>query len=303
MIFTPQYSLGTFLVLEFKAGIPMDKDDFTFLVIGLPEAGKTSFIHAIDDLLQSPTVPEALRGTGFAPDRTYLEREKGAFRGGKKLKHTERNLQDAHPELWFEDPASGRKGKLFVPDRDGEVFQDQWVDRTWSIAYKDELKSVTGLMLFLRADVAGSNQELLGAMAALPANKAKGLPWDPKKASAQVQLVDILQFIALKGKIATPLKIAVMISAWDTVQKPTNKQPKVPALFLAREWSLLDQFLRANSNIFTSRIYGVSALGGTEEELVELCKLPPQDRVQLVEGTDVSKDLTRPLRWLMAEND
>ena len=62
----------------------------------------------------------------------------------------------------------------------------------------------------------------------------------------------------------------MLISAWDTVERPGNLQPKNPDRFLAREWALLEQYLRANPENFTVKIYGVSALGGTEEELKEL---------------------------------
>ena len=232
------------------------------LIIGLAEAGKTSFIHAVDDLLQSPGDADALRSYGLARDRSYLERDKEKFRAGKKIGRTERNLQGATPELWFEHPATGRRGRLFLPDVDGEIFRDQWVNREWTEAYRDDLKKVSGALVFVRADVPASNQELLGAMAKLqpPPPTEKRLPWEPKKASAQVQLVDVLQFIATKGLVPRPLRVAVLISAWDTVEKPENRQPKNPDSFLAREWSLLDQYLRTNSNIFLTKTYGVSAL-------------------------------------------
>ena len=35
------------------------------------------------------------------------------------------------------------------------------------------------------------------------------------------------------------------------------------------------------------------------QEMPELTKLPPQARVKLVEGTETSKEITRPLRWLL----
>jgi len=278
----------------------MEEREHNLLIVGLPEAGKTSFIHAVDDLLQNPPTAEALRSYGLARDRSYLERDKEKFRGGRKLEHTERNLQGPPPELWFEDPRTGRRGRLFLPDVTGEVFQDQWSDRKWAESYRDALKSIDGILVFVRSDIPSSNQELLGEMATMPPNEKKGLPFDPKKASQQVQVVDVLQFIATKGPISRPLKLAVLISAWDTVMKPNNRQPKNPVAFLAREWPLLDQYLRANAETFTTKIYGVSALGGTEEELKQLNKLPPQDRVKLVEEDDTaSKDLTRPLRWLL----
>jgi hypothetical protein len=277
----------------------MEEQEHSLLMVGLPEAGKTSFIHAVDELLQNPPTPTALRSYGLARDRSYLERDKAKFRAGEKLKHTERNLQGPPPELWFEDPATQLRGRLFLPDVSGEVFQDQWVDRRWAESYRNDLGKISGVLVFVRADVPASNQELLGQMAAFPPSAGIPAPWDAKKASAQVQVVDVLQFIAIKGHISLGLKLAVMISAWDTVEKPANLQPKNPDAFLVREWPLLDQYLRSNSGTFVTKIFGVSALGGTEDELKELNRLSPQARVKLVEGDTPSKDLTRPLRWLL----
>lgn len=277
----------------------MEEKEHNLLIVGLPEAGKTSFIHAVDELLQNPPMANALHSHGLALDRSYLELEKAKYRAGEKLKHTERNLQEAQAELLFEDPTTGRRGRLFLPDLSGEIFQDQWVDRKWTETYRDELRKIDGMLVFVRADIPASNQELLGPMAALPDDHKKALRWDPKKASQQVQIVDVLQFIATKGGIRRALRTAVLISAWDTVEKPSNLQPKDPVAFLAREWPLLDQYLRTNSEVFATKIYGVSALGGTPEELQELKKLPPQERVKLVDDSGSSRDLTRPLRWLI----
>ena len=277
----------------------MEDNTHTFLIVGLPEAGKTSFILAVDDLLQQPQTAESLRSYGLADDRSYLERFKAVYRRGEKLKKTERNLQGPPPELLFEDPISGQNGRLFLPDVSGEVFQDQWVDRKWEISYKHDLNGLGGLLLFVRADVPATNQEILGELTKLPIDERKAIPWDPKKASPQVQLVEVLQFIATRGSLSSPLKIAVLISAWDTVLKPGNLQPKEPEPFMAREWPLLDQYLRTNERSFTTRIYGVSALGGTEEELKTLNDIPPQERVRIFYGNQVSRNLTLPLQWLM----
>jgi hypothetical protein len=279
----------------------MNSGAHKFLIIGLPDAGKTSYIHAVDDLLQNPPTVDSLRSYGLAEDRSSLERDKADFRRGKKLLHTERNLQGPIPELWFEDPRSGRKGQLFLPDISGEVFQDQWVDRKWSKAYSSSLQGLSGILLFIRADLPPSNQELLGEMAKLLSEQRATLPWDARKASPQVQLVDVLQFIAERGPLqADTIKLCVLISAWDMVHHPGNIQPKNPTSFLKREWPLLDQYLRTNTKKFRTSIFGVSALGGTEEELEgELSDLPPQERVQLVYEDSESKDLTSPLRWLI----
>ena len=281
----------------------MNDSDHRLLIVGLPDAGKTSYIHAVDDLLQHPPTPDSFRSYGLADDRSYLERDKADYRRGKKLLHTERNLQGPTPELWFEDPKSGHRGKLFLPDISGEVFQDQWVDRKWSKSYGLSLDGLTGILLFIRADLPASNQEMLGELAKLPFAEREAQPWDAKKASQQVQLVDVLQFIADRRRFERgELKLCVLISAWDMIRHSGNFQPKNPTLFLKREWPLLDQYLRTNNRSFQSRIYGVSALGGTEEELKgKLSDLPPQERVLIVHENSESKDLTSPLRWVMEE--
>jgi len=277
----------------------MNDKTHTFLMVGLPEAGKTSFILAVDDLLQQPPTAESLRSYGLAQDRSYLERFKAVYRRGEKLKKTERNIQGPPPELLFEDPINGQRGRIFLPDVSGEVFQDQWADRKWEISYKNDLRGLSGILLFVRADLPASNQEMLGALAKLPESERKALPFDPKKAGSQVQLVEVLQFIATSGNIARPLKTAVLISAWDTVLKPENLQPKEPVLFMEREWPLLNQYLRTNTESFRTHIYGVSALGGTEEELKTLNDIAPQERVRIVDSGEPSRNLTLPLQWLM----
>jgi len=269
------------------------------LVIGLAEAGKSSFIQAVDDLLQNPPNAEALKNYGLAKDRSYLERHKPKFRAGKLIGRTERDLQGATPELLFEHSPTGLKGRLFLPDVDGEIFQDQWANREWAEKYRDGLKTINGALLFVRADVSSSNQELLGAMIQAQIASGKRVPWQPKKASPQVQLVDVLQFIAGSGLSPRPLRLAVIISAWDTVEKGGNIQPKNPGSFLKREYSMLHQYLSTNDDTFATKVYGVSALGGDEAELKELNRLPPEERVKIVDGDHSSKDITRPLRWLL----
>jgi hypothetical protein len=271
-----------------------------FLIIGLPESGKTSFIQALDEILQNPPVPEALRTSGLAHDRSYLEKDKAKFRSGKKLDRTDRNVQGAPPELWFLDPSDNTDGRIFLPDLSGEIYRDQWVEREWSTRFRDDLLKIAGILAFVRADIPASNVELLGELLhVVPKQESTLRPWEPKKSSAQVQLVDVLQFVAGHRRIKKPLPLALLISAWDTIDKPGNNLPRDPSHFLAQEWPLVSQYLESNSETFVSRVYGVSALGGSEEELKELREIPPHERVKLVDKENSSRDLTRPLRWLL----
>jgi len=278
----------------------MEANEQQVLVIGLPETGKTSFIQALDEVLKHPATQQALRADGLAHDRSYIQSGKSVFLAGEIPGRTERPLEDTAVELWFQHPPTGRRGRLYLPDEKGEVFRDQWVNRRWEQDYHKSLVDIAGALVFVRADEKSRNDERLGILAAQVVTSNIERPWEMKEASAQVQLVDVLQFIVEHGGPPRPLRVAVIISAWDTVGHAGDLRPRDPMKFLEREWALLAQYLRANPEYYTSKIYGVSAYGGKPGALGALAALPPHERAQLVEGTATSSDLTRPLRWLLA---
>ena len=66
---------------------------------------------------------------------------------------------------------------------------------------------------------------------------------------------------------------------------------------------LVDQFLRANSQAFKHRIYGVSAQGvrlDDDAAVSEAAKLTPSRRIEIVGPDGAGHDLTSPLVWLMS---
>jgi Double-GTPase 1 len=270
------------------------------LVVGLPETGKSSFIQALDEVLKHPATPHALCSSGLAHDRSYIQSGKAEFLAGEKLDRTKRPLDDTSVELWFEHPPTGRRGRLHLPDKKGEIFRDQWVNRQWDTDYRESLAGIAGAFIFVRADEKARNDERLGILAQEARQSGNATqPWDMKNASSQVQLVDVLQFIAEHSDVPQPLRVAVLISAWDTIGQKGDLRPREPAKFLEREWALLAQYLRANPRSFTEKIFGVSAYGGPPGELGPLAKQPPHERSRLTEGTETTRDLTHPLRWLL----
>jgi Double-GTPase 1 len=278
----------------------MEPNGQQVLVIGLPETGKSSFIQALDEILKHPGTWNALRADGLAHDRSYIQSDKPDFLAGEKLGRTPRQADDTFVELWFEHPPTGRRGRLYLPDKKGEVFLDQWTNRRWEREYRQSLPSIAGALVFVHAEQKARNDERLGVLAMEVQQSDAERPWEIKAASAQVQLVDVLQFIAEHSDAPRPLRVALLISAWDTVGSAAGDlRPKEPAKFLEREWALVAQYLRANPQSFTSRTYGVSAYGGKPGELGALAERPPHERSQLVEGAETSNDLTRPLRWLL----
>jgi hypothetical protein len=277
----------------------MGNNEQRVLVIGLPGTGKSSFIQALDEVLKHPPSAEALCADGLAHDRSYIQDGKPKFLAGEKLVRTDRQLDNTSVELCFKHPPSGLRGRLHLPDEKGEVFRDQWVNRRWEESYAASLAGIAGALVFLRADEKSRNDERLGALAKEILKSGAERPFEMKEASAQVQLVDVLQFLIEHGSPPKPLRVAVLISAWDTVGHEGDLRPKDPTQFLEREWALVSQYLRANPESFTPKVYGVSAYGGVPGQLGALAEQAPHERALLVEPTGSSHDLTRPLRWLL----
>jgi hypothetical protein len=279
----------------------MDANNEHLLILGLPETGKSSFVQALDEVLKNPSSKLDLRSFGLADDRSYLERQKETFHAGEELDRTDRQIGDTLAELWFEEPISGKRCKLHLPDKKGEIFRDQWVYRRWAIDFKHSLKSLSGALIFIRADEKSQTQELLGALAQQRSKPTEAnIAWDMRNASAQVQLVDILQFISELATCTFPLRLAIIISAWDTIENDkTGFRTKEPVRHMEREWALLDQFLHSNPDKFEFNAYGVSAYGGVPGELGKLLELPAHKRVRLVDGLGIARDFTSPLKWLL----
>lgn len=295
---------GIFAAMAYESDHPIDVKAERILVVGLPETGKSSFIQALDEALKHPATVNDLRACGLAEDRTYIQKEKKDFLAGQKLGRTILPLEDTSVELLFEHPPTGRRGRLHLPDRKGEIFRNQWVNRQWDKEFRESLVSIAGALVFIRADENPRNDELLGILAKDAKEACKPgttpRPFDLKDASAQVQLVDVLQFIVGYGKFPQPLRVAVLISAWDTVgRQEGDVRPRKPAKFLEREWALLAQYLRTNPESFVPKIFGVSAYGAPPGELGPLLELPPHERSRLTDDTETVCDLGRPLRWLL----
>ena len=270
------------------------------LFLGLPETGKTTYFVALDEVLQRQTDKHGLVSGGFSANRSYIEKAKKAWRAGKAVERTSLMTTDEQVELLVRHSKSNTTARLTAPDVSGEFFDDQWADRKWAISYRTRLASVAGVFVFINAAVSGRNPEMTEAWKNLPQGEmpTKPNPWTARAAAKQVKLVELLQFISERGKTRQPLSLAIMISAWDVIESEIS--PKVrPEKFLEDEWSLLHQYLQANPELFRSRIYGVSARGGDDAAQTKLVQLSPHERVWLKDGAEVTKDLTRPLRWLL----
>jgi len=292
--------------------------DSAILLAGLAGTGKTNFLVGLDVILDNQTDKDGLVHSEHASDRAYIQPLREKWQRGEELDHTSRLAPPPPHQLLVRHPPSGAHATFHIADLAGETFDAQFITRSFSLEFGTRVTQTTGLMLFLHCDHDGEHAihehscfaDLAHANTADASRNSeeKVADWTIEKASKQAKVVELLQFIAEIRE--EPLRIAVVISAWDLVEKAppgmANELPRDPIRFVAKRWPLLDQFLKCNSRMFPHRLFGVSARGGSnsQEEIARLTSMDQaSDRVIIVDGNHRSNDLSRPVRWLMGLND
>lgn len=130
--------------------------------------------------------------------------------------------------------------------------------------------------------------------------------WDIEQAPTQVKNVELLQFLDCHLARRRPLPLAIMISAWDLVEKLDVElvaDAITPGSWLAARLPQLDQYVRANPESFKVSIFGVSAQGGDLESPDDVARLKaevrPSKRIRVIGDNTSSHDVTLPIKWLL----
>jgi len=277
------------------------------LLIGLPATGKTTFLAALWHVVDSEEIPGSLRLKTLDGDCTYPNKIRNDWLSCRPFGRTT-ITPEQFVSMQLTEPATGRTAEVFFPDMSGESFHLQWKDRSWTKVYDTLVRNAMGVLLFvhpkqvvepMRIDFADPLAEELGAVKnSDSAAQDEGVTWDAALTPTQVQLVELLQFLLLRVAERTPFRVAMVVSAWDLV----CQEGRSPEEWLARRLPLLDQYLKGNPELFTTRVYGVSAQGGDLQQDIDLLreKHRHSERITIVGQDCLQHDLTAPVRWLMS---
>jgi len=278
------------------------------LVIGLPEAGKTTFLAALWHVLESGEVPEALTSRIISNEAKHLNTIRDEWLRYKPVGRTVPGIEQT-VSLLLQDENEKDLGEVTFPDLSGESFRAQWVERHWTVEYANLVKASNATMLFINA---GNLKEPFSiadiqrwTQAASinndePTEKTTRTPWSSESVPTQVQLVGLLQFIQGYIPSGMPLRLAIIISAWDFTKK-NGMDLDTPDEWLRKRLPYLAQFLLANDSDFEFQAYGVSAQGGDISKSADREKLQEHhyasERI-LIEGHHCAPhDITEPIRW------
>ena len=233
--------------------------------MGLQSTGKTSFLAALWYMVDQQEVSCALSLENLDGDRTYLN---AICKAWMEYKAVARNQADteklASMTLKNKD---GTQIKLVFPDLSGESFFLQWSKRQLTVSYDQLMQQANGGILFVSSDKIDKPHRIdTVALLASEVDETpeppvveppKFVPWDIEKAPTQVQLVELLQVIASREYFRPPFRLAVVLSAFDTVGAGVTPQD-----FITSQFPLLDQYLASNGALFDVRVFGISAQGG-----------------------------------------
>ena len=281
----------------------------TLLVVGLPGAGKTTFLAALWHLVVSGDVSTRLRLVRLRGNWEHVNRLTTDWLSCRPVERTPVASETiVSMEL---AGADGVSTDVFFPDMSGELFNLQWKGRKCSRRYYELARAAAGVLLFVHA---GPLTDPVGVDDGTPAvgglddgggpadPDEPGLPrWDPDAAPTQVKLVELLQVLARAPFERRRRRVALLVSAWDLVAE----RGVTPAAWVAARLPLLDQYLRSNPERYAVAVYGVSAQGGDLDRDADrlLGERRPGRRVVVVGEDAPLHDLTVPVAWAGIHDD
>lgn len=286
---------------------------FRQLIAGMPGSGKTTFIAALRHLIVAGAVPTSLRFVKMSDSEQHLNRLEEKWLACEEFPRTKAG-SNTWVTLHLKDEIRNREASIAIPDLSGEAFRDVVTTGRCPRSLYDEFAASSGLLLFTNANRPVDDLEIavvnrlaremgeepaqVEPIADGPPPEPVGIPFKAEDIPEEPKLVELLQTFNRRPMKAKRRLLAVIISAWDVVE-PAGISPE---LWLSNNRPMLDQFISANTHLWQSRIYGISAQGGklpADKKSLQRADTPSQ-RIQVAGPETTAHDLTAPLQWILA---
>jgi hypothetical protein len=295
----------------------------SLLVVGLAGTGKTTFLAALWHVAESQEVDGALQLVKISDEAKHLNSVKNDW---LLFRSVVRSIlaPSAPVSLWLKEHNGNTQGEVVFPDPSGEMFGDQWKNRQWTSEYDRLVQTADSVLLFVNpcrvkepytiAEMQRLAEAAFPEEGELPAPEPETTlapeqvntdlvgteQWTPELAPTQVQMVGLLQFLEPHFAVRQPVRLALIVSAWDQIAQAASAHLS-PTTWVCERLPYLDQYLRSHHELFTVQVYGVSAQGGDlERDHERLKSIDPASHRIIIEGPDCAKhDITEPVRWAL----
>ena len=291
----------------------MNGQPVTVAFLGLPRTGKSTYLGALWQLVQDSD-ERGIVERDVTGDRSYLQELGEKVAVGAEIGRTEvASGERMQLTLGFEQGDI----RVDIPDLGGETLRLLVEDRVWHPRLENTIAAADAMLLFLHPEehclptAIGIADDVLrclelsqGAGDAEPADQPDGgsrsegeVPkFENASACTVAQCLDALENILWSRRSGWPIRLVIVISAWDTVDgSPTSGEwlkDRAPALI---------SFANANRDMVEWSLYGVSAQGGRlpndRDELLARGSVRERAYARNARGDTVS--LAEPLRWVL----
>lgn len=270
-------------------------EECSYYILGLPAAGKSTFLGALFYLLMNEEEGKcSLIIKHVLGDATYIGQLSNAWAEYREVDRTNLSNKSLKTELELEDN-NHNVYKIKFPDSSGEKFKKMLNDRFIEIEEVNEIKSANRFFLFINPQHIEEPHFISEVPEQIRKENDINVDINKKdKTPTETELVELIQFLLyIKGD--TNINLDFVISAWDLLNESTKK----PMEYIEKTFPLLNQYVIANNDKIKIKCWGVSAQGGNlkdEEERLELARksINIGDRIIVVDNEgNRSKDITR----------
>lgn len=271
-------------------------------IAGLPDAGKTTYIAALWDIIKRKSGALSLQFTTSPDNTTYLNEIWEYWVSMKKIERSKIPVPD-DITINVKRASDGEELVLDIPDFMGEQFQKiidhtlpdnikQWIEQSDRMLYLIHLLD-DGIKDDMEKDDVVANEDTDRAK-----EKEEALPLAPEKMMQASQNMMILKYIVNHTRMK---KVAVGLSAWDVKMK----SGKTPEEYLKQRSPALYNFIKCHFNECV--FFGVSAQGfdykdkdTKEAEMKEKARNNKRAFIVFDSETETSSDLTKPFNYLIS---
>lgn len=274
-------------------------------LIGLPRSGKSSFLAALQHLLATNEVSTNLRLTRFSGNMAHANALVKKWQSGTPFERTSTAKEGAF-SFFLKVGDDSDEFEISLPDPSGERFQQIAGNGVIDASFFEKLVESDGILLFV--DVQKQFEDLtisqmqgqFGPPVADNQEPNRTVVWDPTRMPEQAQLLVILNAMNRFPLAAKKRRIAVVLSAWDSVGEGID-----PSAWLMEHRPMLARYLENNPDLFEVVIFGVSAWGADPEDEAARAKIKKtaeaSRRIKVVQSGIESHDLSWPVRWLIEQ--
>lgn len=168
-------------------------------IIGLPAAGKTSYLAALAYSLEQQNIPTKLQWKSFSGNQQYLTKLAEKWLTAEPVDRTSFSLEQRSLS-WCLSDDDDNKYNISFPDLSGETFQKQYVDREIDSVLAKMIIASDGLILFINPQ--GIIEPTLISQLPLSLREDEKNDTSPKERNQKIDDPTVVQIIVLLQDIA-----------------------------------------------------------------------------------------------------